>query len=338
MNRIVTTAAATIIGGFALLALGACNADLAGSSLAASHESLVGATSAANSDIFAGQKVSGSTATTDEPLPSPERKIAVPSSKAPTGPGSAGSTVPHTGGARNTVDRTGTSGGNTTGAAVTTSNPSPTATEGTATTASQESNGSGEPASDNTEAPTTGTETQQSTGSSGNAAVTQHQSSAPRINSASISCEYAESDTAYHAFLSYEVVNATGMALSIDNPGIVGSFGTYDWHGTIEIPSNGCYASYGEQTYSLYTVGGTGPQASRTITRTGTYTAITPPPFSTPTTHAPIPTPAPYTASDSTPSATGSPALGSSGSDPTGSAGEGAGSVSSSATTPPGTN
>ena len=122
--------------------------------------------------------------------------------------------------------------------------------------------------------------------------------------SATISCDYSKSDQAYHENLSYEMANATGMALSIDNPGLVGSFGTYGWHGTIEIPSLGCYSVNGPQTYTLYTVGGTGPQASVTIVRTGTYTAITPPPFSLPTPQtSPLPTPAaaPMTAPTFTP-------------------------------------
>ena len=99
---------------------------------------------------------------------------------------------------------------------------------------------------------------------------------APAITSASVSCDFNDGDQTYHETLTYQVANATGMALSIDNPGAVGSFGTYGASGSLEIPNLGCYSENGQQTYTLYSVGGTGDQASKTITRTGTHTHSAP--------------------------------------------------------------
>ncbi|RIJ78070.1 hypothetical protein D1871_04055 [Nakamurella silvestris] len=93
----------------------------------------------------------------------------------------------------------------------------------------------------------------------------------PRIDEYVLDCTLNE-DGIYDMTLYYSVANADGMALSIDNPGIVGSFGTYGPTDTIELPNLGCYAENGEQTYDLYTVGGTGPQAVVNLTRTGTAT------------------------------------------------------------------
>lgn len=92
----------------------------------------------------------------------------------------------------------------------------------------------------------------------------------PRIDEYVLSCTETEGGE-WDLTLYYSVAHATGMALSVDNPGIVGSFGTYGPSGTIDLPDNGCYASYGEQTYDLYTVGGVEPQAVVNLTRTGEH-------------------------------------------------------------------
>jgi len=94
----------------------------------------------------------------------------------------------------------------------------------------------------------------------------------PRIDEYVLTCTPDPTTGIYNMTLYYSVANADGMALSIDNPGIVGSFGTYGPTGTIDIPNLGCYAENGEQTYDLYTTGGTGPQAVVNLTRTGTAT------------------------------------------------------------------
>jgi hypothetical protein len=89
-----------------------------------------------------------------------------------------------------------------------------------------------------------------------------------------VSCVYSNADSTYHEFIAWKTSNDTGIALSIDNPGVVGSYGQYGPSGSQEIPSLGCYAGNGPQTYTIFTVGGTGPRAQRTITRTGTYTPV----------------------------------------------------------------
>jgi hypothetical protein len=124
-------------------------------------------------------------------------------------------------------------------------------------------------------------------------------SSAPYFVSASLQCVVTDHESfpgekdipLYQPQLSWELKNATGMALSIDNPGLVGSYGTYDWHGTL-ILGAGCYTDEGTHTVVLYSVGDTGLQVAQfTIHETGTMTRPTPPPFAYPT--APIPTPSP---------------------------------------------
>jgi len=254
MNRILSIAAATIVGGVVLLSVGACQENIRGSGVAAGRS-----LPAAQSQLT--DEVSGDSTGRNE--------------------GSDG------GGTATTEQTAVTAGQSADPSAPPLAGPPVTRSKGESTTTTS---GAQTPQSPDNSGDDTGTTTAADHSSSRDKTPGQHQIPAPRIKSASVSCEYADSDRAYHEFLSYEVVNATGMALSIDNPGIVGSYGTYDWHGTIEIPNLGCYLVNGEQIYTLYTVGGTGPQASKTITRTGTHTAITPPPFSTPTTKAPMPT------------------------------------------------
>jgi hypothetical protein len=92
----------------------------------------------------------------------------------------------------------------------------------------------------------------------------------------------------YSPIITWKVTNATGMALSIDNPGLVGSYGTYGPSGSMDL-YGGCYSDEGTHTITAYTVGGTGPQAHQTITKTGTMTRPTAPSFATTTAPRPLP-------------------------------------------------
>ena len=68
--------------------------------------------------------------------------------------------------------------------------------------------------------------------------------------------------------LSWQVVNATGMALSIDDP-TVGSYGTFAAAGSMPLPTIHCTGAAGStitHTYRLVTVGGTGSPATSTLT------------------------------------------------------------------------
>jgi hypothetical protein len=86
----------------------------------------------------------------------------------------------------------------------------------------------------------------------------------------------------YQPQLSWQLKNATGMALSIDNPGLIGAYGTFSSHGSITL-GGGCYTSDGTQTLTLVSIGGTGPRAVKTIHEKGTLIMPSPPPFANPT-------------------------------------------------------
>lgn len=108
---------------------------------------------------------------------------------------------------------------------------------------------------------------------------------APRFVSATAVCTLDPSDTSaasfgtYHLIVSWELANATGMALSVDNPGIVGSYGTYGWHGTQDLSSLGCYADDRVQDIELYSVGGSGPTAHKVFHVHENHEKVPPPPF-----------------------------------------------------------
>jgi hypothetical protein len=86
----------------------------------------------------------------------------------------------------------------------------------------------------------------------------------------------------YAPQLSWEAKNATGMALSIDNPGLVGAYETYtDWHGSTMLGS-GCYTDNGSHRLDLYTVGGAGTAAHVVIMEHGTLSEPVEPPFAQP--------------------------------------------------------
>jgi hypothetical protein len=90
----------------------------------------------------------------------------------------------------------------------------------------------------------------------------------------------------YQPKLTWHVTHATGMALSVDNPGIVGSYGTYAAQGTLML-GGGCYTDEGgSTTITFYSVGGAGPRAHRTIVLNPTLRRPTAPPLAdqTPTT------------------------------------------------------
>ncbi|HEX3791551.1 MAG TPA: hypothetical protein VHW44_27065 [Pseudonocardiaceae bacterium] len=94
----------------------------------------------------------------------------------------------------------------------------------------------------------------------------------------------------YQPRLTWLVTHATGMALSVDNPGLVGSYGTYGAQGSLLL-GGGCYQDEGgSTTITFYSVGTAGPRVHRTIVLTPTMTRPTPPPFATgTTTTAPTP-------------------------------------------------
>jgi hypothetical protein len=85
----------------------------------------------------------------------------------------------------------------------------------------------------------------------------------------------------YAPLLTWHVAHATGMALSVDNPGLVGSYGTYGPDGSLPFVG-GCYTDEGSHTITAYSIGGTGQRAVQTIHEEGTMTRPTPPPFSSP--------------------------------------------------------
>ena len=89
--------------------------------------------------------------------------------------------------------------------------------------------------------------------------------SAPTIDSVSVQCVYRKTAAAYVPVLSWQTSHDTGVAVSVDNPGVVGSYGRYGPDGTTDLPPAGCAPGAGPQTYTVTTVGGTGPAASRTI-------------------------------------------------------------------------
>jgi hypothetical protein len=83
----------------------------------------------------------------------------------------------------------------------------------------------------------------------------------------------------YQPKLTWHVTHATGMALSVDNPGIVGSYGTYAAQGTLML-GGGCYADEDDSTtITFYSAGGTGPRAHRTIVLNPTLRRPTAPPL-----------------------------------------------------------
>jgi hypothetical protein len=82
------------------------------------------------------------------------------------------------------------------------------------------------------------------------------------------------------AIIEWKISGATGTSLSVDNPGIVGSYRSYQGTTGSETFTFSCGGSTEKHTYTLYTTGG-GPQRSETITATATTTTTDPPKPST---------------------------------------------------------
>jgi hypothetical protein len=79
--------------------------------------------------------------------------------------------------------------------------------------------------------------------------------------------------------LSWQIVNATGLALSVDNAAL----GNFAAAGSMPMPAIGCTGAGGSvisHTYLLTSTGGTGPAASKTVTVSITVIAPTAPPTS----------------------------------------------------------
>lgn len=116
--------------------------------------------------------------------------------------------------------------------------------------------------------------------------------SAPRIDQFAMACAAQGTEDIpglgtvpndYEPVLTWHVTNATGVALSVDAPNMVGSYGTFQTAaGTKVIGAGGCEKGQGTHTFTLYTVGGTGPRAQRTLQLTGTHTEPTAPPYAYP--------------------------------------------------------
>ena len=151
----------------------------------------------------------------------------------------------------------------------------------TATTSSQAGSGGGSGGGSNSGSGSgggSGSGSGSGSGGGGNA----KKSTDPTFVSASAACVLNQDDGQYHLIVSWELANATGMALSVDNPGLVGSYGTYSWHGSEDLANLGCYADDRVQDIELYSKGGNGNQAKKTFHVHENHhrvTPIAPPPF-----------------------------------------------------------
>jgi len=84
----------------------------------------------------------------------------------------------------------------------------------------------------------------------------------------------------YHPQLSWETKNATNMALSVDNPDLVGAYDTYFWHGSTEL-GDGCYKNTKQHRLDLYAIGSDGKPGEHMyiLEAPGLLDYPTPPPF-----------------------------------------------------------
>lgn len=90
--------------------------------------------------------------------------------------------------------------------------------------------------------------------------------------------------------LTWHTVGTSGAAVSVDNPGLVGAFGSYDGDGTLDMPTIACSGTAGSHTaphrYDLDTIGGVGhDHATRSVSMTVHVTL--PPPVTMPPVTAP---------------------------------------------------
>ena len=271
MKRITTAAAAIVLGSFACLSLAACQTSISGQAdagvlsvavVSGSGDAQTTVASAAV-DLSADSVGSVSSGSNDETTQSSGATTAAHE----PGSGQGQGTGPHTGAGtgKNQAATTASSDAGTTTSSVSSSSVS------TSTKSVDAGAGSG-----------SGSGNKSGSGSASSAGGGDSHSSdhswtddgMPRVVSASIKCTYSDDDQAYRETLTYKTANATGLALSVDNPGIVAAYGTYGANGTIEIPNIGCYKHYGEQRYDLYALNGPAPAGlapSKTILRTGEY-------------------------------------------------------------------
>jgi hypothetical protein len=125
--------------------------------------------------------------------------------------------------------------------------------------------------------------------STNSVAAVAHKTAAPKIVSASVKCVVTSHEDLpglpnvplYSPKVSWKVTHATGMALSVDDPNLIGSYGTYGKTGSL-ILGGGCYKRDGKTTLTFNTVGGHGKRAHKTIVFKGTKKHVTPPPFGEP--------------------------------------------------------
>lgn len=123
--------------------------------------------------------------------------------------------------------------------------------------------------------------------STSSVAATGHASHAPTFVTAKVKCVVIEhvdypglkNVPIYAPKVTWKLKHATGMALSVNDPHLVGSYGTYAGKSGSVILGAGCYQDEGTSTITLYSVGGHGKRAHKTIVKTGTKTRINPPPF-----------------------------------------------------------
>jgi hypothetical protein len=125
--------------------------------------------------------------------------------------------------------------------------------------------------------------------STNSVAAVAHKPVPPKIVSASVKCVVTSHENLpglpnvplYSPKVSWKVTHATGMALSVDDPNLVGSYGTFGKSGSV-ILGGGCYKGDGKTTLTFNTVGGHGKRAHKTIVFHGKKTVPTPPPFGSP--------------------------------------------------------
>ena len=115
-----------------------------------------------------------------------------------------------------------------------------------------------------TSTPRTTATTTSTTRTTRSTATSSATSTRPVITDMSVRCEYPASGPGT-PYLTWDTSQAKGIRLSIDNPGVVGSYGDYGPSGDLELPPNGCDPSQGTQVYTVYAVGNDGTMTQRTI-------------------------------------------------------------------------
>lgn len=124
-------------------------------------------------------------------------------------------------------------------------------------------------------------------GAPGSAAATRVAGPAPQLVVAKVRCVVTSYETVpgygsvplYQPKVIWKVRHASGLALSVDDPNLVGAYGIYGRAGSILL-GGGCYTDDGTTTITFDTVGGHGRRAHRTIKLVGRHNHIVAPPFS----------------------------------------------------------